>query len=115
MRSVVPDVNVLAEQLRADTIVQKRALVENRHAAEIPEHEADYIERGRGLEYNGVPPRWDFPRMAGFDRLAGRRLRQSYCVKVPHVGRIQFLPARRIVGQHGDGNLRQRLAMPFGE
>ena len=34
----------------ADTIVEKRPLIEYRQAAEIPEHESDHVEHGRWFE-----------------------------------------------------------------
>jgi len=51
---VVPDVDVLAEELGARAVAEERALVEEREATEIPEHEADNVENRGGLEDDGV-------------------------------------------------------------
>src|SRR5436190_18991633 len=43
MHNVVADIDVVAEQFRAHTIVQKGTLIENRQTAEIKKHDADHV------------------------------------------------------------------------
>ena len=66
MRHVVPDRNVLAEQPRADSIAEKRPLIENREPAEVEECETNGVEHSGRLQNYGV--------LAGRDLLRCRRL-----------------------------------------
>src|SRR5437870_13829011 len=54
MYHVVRNINVVTEKLRADAIVQKGTLIENRQAAEIEKHKADHIEDSGRFENYGV-------------------------------------------------------------
>src|SRR5207249_5976558 len=54
VRNVVPYIDVLAEELRADAIVQKRSLIENCQASKIEKPEADGVEDGRWLKHDRV-------------------------------------------------------------
>ncbi len=85
MRDIIVDVNVLAKQLRADPIVQKRALVENRYATEVPEYKANNIEDGGRFKNNDILPRRNLARMRRLDCLFGRCLRQARGVELIYV------------------------------
>ncbi len=62
MRHIVPDVDVLSEKLFPDPVVEERSLVQNRHSAKIPEHEAGDVEYGRRLQDHRVLPRRNLSR-----------------------------------------------------
>jgi hypothetical protein len=74
MSYIIPNRDVLAEQLAADAACQEGTLIENRHARVIPEHEADDIEHGRRFQNYGVLPCWNLRRMRGVNRFLGRNL-----------------------------------------
>src|SRR5664279_691860 len=103
MQHVVRNVNVLAEKLDANSVIQKRSLVENGNAAVITEHESDYIEHRRRLKYDSVFSGRNFLRMPRSNRLLRRCLGQSLWIENAHVGGIRFLPPGRVVSQHTDG------------
>ena len=93
MRNIVGDVNVLAKKFRADTVIQKRPLIENRQAAEIEEHEAGHIQHGCWLKNNGVLAGRNLFRICRFNRLLGSNLGQRLRIKIADVRRIRFLPS----------------------
>ena len=84
-------------KLRADSVVEKRALIENRLPAEIPEHESDNVEHGRRFQDHRVLPCGESPAARPIDRLARRGLGQRQRIEVAHVGRIRLLPAGGIL------------------
>src|SRR5947208_15727098 len=65
MGDVIPDVDVLAEQLRADAITEKRPLIENGESTEIEESKANGVEHSRRLENYSVFAGWNFARRCG--------------------------------------------------
>ena len=71
MRNVVPDIDVVAEELLADAVVKERALVEYGESSEIPEHEADNIENSSGFEDDGVFSGSEVERIGGVNGFAG--------------------------------------------
>src|SRR5882762_4936622 len=113
MGHVVPDVDVLTEQLSSDAVVEERALIENRLAGEVPEHEPDDIEHRGRLEDHGVLPCRKFPWYGRLDCLAGRGLRERERIEVARVGRVSLLPAGGILREHRDGNFGRSLRVPI--
>ena len=90
MRDVVPDSDVLAEELRAHAAVEKRTLVEDRHAGKIPEHEADNVKHSRGLENHRVLPCRNLARIRRVERLLRRSLRQPSGSRLATFGELAF-------------------------
>src|SRR5437667_5147783 len=102
MRDIIAYVDVIAEKFGAYPVVQKRPLIENGDATVVPEHEPYNVEHRRWFKNHRVLPRRNLPRMGGLNRRSRRRLRQPRWIEVTHIGRVRFLPAGRILGQHGD-------------
>src|SRR5690242_14245327 len=115
MRSIVPNIDVLAEDPAADTTRKERSLIEYRQSAEVVEHETHHVENRRRFKDNGVLPCWDLFWICRCERFLCRNLRQSFRIEVRDVRRVRLLPSRGIAGQHGDGNLARSLLMPFRE
>src|SRR5215470_3959130 len=86
MVNIVGDLDVVSEDLLADAIVQKRALVEHRLATPIPKHKADEVEHGGRLENHRVLAWRQLPRSSGLHGLLRGDLRQLPGVQVLHVG-----------------------------
>ena len=104
MCHVIPNRNILAKQLCADSIAEKRALIEDGESAKIVESEADSVEHGGGLKDDRVFARLKLARRGRFDRLLSGDFGQALGIQVRGVGRISFLPSRGIGRKHGDGN-----------
>src|SRR5450759_4837492 len=85
MRGVIPDVDILAEECGADPLIEKRSLVQNRHAAVVPEHEANNVEDSGRFKNDRVLPRRNLPRMGRLDGLLRSRLRQPRGIEVTRV------------------------------
>src|ERR1700751_1616385 len=96
MRNVIPDVDVLAEQLRADAVGEKRTLIENCQSAEIEESKADSVEHRRRFENHGVLPGWNFAGGGGLCGFVRGSLSERPRIEIGDVGRIRLLPSRRI-------------------
>ena len=93
MRDIVPDSDVVAEYLLADAVVEKRALVQNGHAAKVIEHETKQVENGRRLQHHGEFARRQFlwrRRLAGF---FGGDSGEAAGIELAHVGRVGLLPS----------------------
>src|SRR5260221_4056415 len=86
MGCVIPDVDVLAEKLRTYTITEKRPLVEQRQAAEIPEHEADDVEHCGGLKDDGVFSGGEIEWVDGLGGFSGGGFRQGLGIEASDVG-----------------------------
>src|SRR5450432_611597 len=115
MSGVVPDVDVLAEEFRAYAITEKRSLIEYREAGEIPEHEADDIKDRGGLENDSVFTGGEIERVDRLGGFAGGGFGQGFGIEAGDVGRVEFLPARGIVAEHGNGDFGERLRVPVGK
>src|SRR5215470_2924358 len=102
MVNIVGDLDVVSEDLLADAIVQKRALVEHRLATPIPKHKANEVEHGSRLENHSVLTWRQLSRSSRLERLFRGALRQLRGIEVSHVGRIGLLPTRGIFSQHRD-------------
>ena len=93
MRDIIPDGDVVAEYLLAYAVVEKRALVQNGHAAKVIEHETEQVENGGRLEHHGKSPRRQFlwrRRIAGF---LGGDSGEAAGIELAHVGRVGLLPS----------------------
>src|SRR5579862_4219041 len=113
MRNIVPDGDVVAEQMLADTAVEKRSLVENGHSAKVIKHEADDVERSSGFENHRVLPCWHFTRACRFACLARSSFSKIRGVEHGNVRSIRLLPSRGIIGNGRDGDVRRGLRMPL--
>ena len=109
MIDIVGDRNVLAENLLPDPVVQERTLVEQRHAAKIPEHEAHQIEHRRRLQDYGVLARGQLRWIRRTLRFFGRLSANPSGIDLVDIGRIALLPARGVLRQHGYRGFGQRL------
>ena len=115
MHNVVADIDVVAEQFRAHTIVQKGTLIENRQTAEIKKHEADHVEYGGRFQNHRVLPCGNLPRMCRLEPFFCRSLGKRLGIEVGHIRRVGFLPTGGIRRQHSDGNFRRSLCVPLAQ
>src|SRR5947208_3669442 len=109
MYHVVRNINVVTEKLRADAIVQKGTLIENRQAAEIEKHKADHIEDSGRFENYGVLPCGNLLRMCRVECFFCGGLGRRLGIEVGHIRRVGFLPTGGIRRQHSDGDFRRGL------
>src|SRR5271165_1641773 len=114
MVDVIPNSDVFAEEPCADTVVEKRTLIQKSRTAEIPEQEAYNIEYGRRFENNGVLPGRKLTRIVGANGFFRRHLCQAHRIELRRIWRVCLLPAGGGCGQHGHGSFRQCLLIPLG-
>src|SRR5581483_2158955 len=93
VRDVVEDIDVFAEDLFAYPIGEKGALVKDRQAAKIPEHEPNQVEYGSGFQDHRVLARRQFLRIPRGERLLRRSLSQQERVELLNIRIIRLLPA----------------------
>ncbi len=96
MIDIVGDRNVFAEELRADAIVEKRALVEDRLAAPVPEHEAQQVEHGGRFEDHRVLAGRELFRAGGVFGFFRGDFGEFHRIEIARVGRVGLLPSGRI-------------------
>src|SRR5271155_3028006 len=99
MVDIVPEGDVLAENLLSHAIVQAGTLVENRCGREIVKKKPDEIEYSRGLENRGVVSGRKFTRLARIGGLAAGSCGKGIRVYGANVRRVCLRPARGILFQ----------------
>src|SRR5512140_1993483 len=104
--------NVVAEYLLPETIVEERSLVEQRQATKIPEHEADDVENSRWLQNDGVLARRYFFRRSRLSSFLCGSLGHSTRIDVACVGRVRLLPTGGVRRRHRNAGLGHCLAVP---